>query len=708
MKLLIVESPGKIKKLQSFLSADWRVAASVGHIRDLPNDGYGLEPPDFKPVYEVLKPDVIAKLKGLIDQADEVYLASDPDREGEAIAWHLKDHFGLTSYKRVTYTAITKDDVEAGISSPRSIDMNLVAAQEARRALDRLVGYQVSLPLSRALAEPKMSAGRVQSPAVRLVVEREREIKAFVSTTHYGVELLFDAVENISDGWKAVWLPKEGWLAEDQEYILDKALADKVASVRALDVLSFEEKESSLAPPAPFTTSTLQQAASNALKFKPKKTMELAQKLYEGGHITYMRTDSPNLSESSIAEIRAYADAQGLPLPDKGRTWKSRDGAQEAHEAIRPTHMEEEEAGESADEKALYSLIRIRALASQLADAVFAVRIARMGADVDGKQAIFEARGRTLLKQGWKVLMASDASEDTDEEPDNTVPELKPSGKVVALNGVVSTKKTKPRPRFKEATLIRELEKRGIGRPATYAAILENILIRDYLRDEKGFLVPTQRGEKLVDALQPSFSFLDLEFTKSMEEALDDVACGKMAYTACMDTMHGKLMQELGAFKEKFIVPCPECGNREEFKYWYSKEKGWNHWSCKACGSSFENDQGRPGKKREKPTVTDFSCEKCGQPLRHMKGDRGKNGQPYDFFACSSKECGATFDNVDGKPVARKKELSEFKCKKCGKPLERKNTKTGGFWFGCSGYPTCKQRYWGNDDGTPNYDNPPK
>ena len=334
MKLLIVESPGKIKKLQSFLPAEWRVAASVGHVRDLPDEGYGLEPPDFRPVYQISpdKKDVVARLRMLAGEADEVYLASDPDREGEAIAWHLKDVLGLSACKRVTYTAITKDDVEAGIATPRDIDMALVHAQEARRALDRLVGYKVSGPLSRACSERRLSAGRVQSPAVRIVVDREQEIRTFVSTTHYGVELIFDRVENVAEGWNAVWLPKEGWLDEDNPYVLDKAVADRVAAVRNLDVLAFEEKEAATAPPAPFTTSSLQQAAGNALKFTPKKTMGLAQKLYEAGHITYMRTDSPNLSETAIAEIRAYADAQGLPLPPAPRTWKSKDGAQEAHE----------------------------------------------------------------------------------------------------------------------------------------------------------------------------------------------------------------------------------------------------------------------------------------------------------------------------------------------------------------------------------------
>ena len=662
MKLLIVESPGKIKKLQEFLGAEWRVAASFGHIRDLPEKGaYGLEPPNFKPIYEITEKGVSAvkKLKELAAQADEVYLASDPDREGEAISWHLKEVLGLTSYKRVTFNSITREAVEAAIASPRQIDMPLVHAQEARRALDRLVGY--SIPLAKALGEAGLSCGRVQSPTVRLVVDNDREIKAFVSTTHYGVELLFEQVENISDGWQASWLPKEGWLEEGHEYILDQAIAEKVSAVRTLEVLAFEDKESRAAPPAPFITSTLQQVANKALKFKAKRTMELAQKLYEGGHITYMRTDCPNLSASAIAEIRSYADAQGLPLPDKARTWKSKDGAQEAHEAIRPTHMEIEDVTLDADSisekdrsafirdaSALYRLIRLRALASQLADAVFAVRVARLGADVDGKQAIFEARGRTLLEKGWKQVMDADSEESEEAGSSNAVPELKPGASVVALQGRVSTKKTKPKARYTEATLIRDLEKRGIGRPATYAQILTNIMARQYLKEgEKGYLFPSATGEKLVDALVSSFRFMDLEFTRRMEDALDEVASGKMSYETCMNTMHSSLMGELSDFRKKYLVPCPECGNQEDFRLWYNKEKGWNHWHCKACGSSFANEQGRPGKKREKPALTDFPCEKCGQPLKHLKGE--KDGRAYDYFVCSADGCKGKGSAYDGR-----------------------------------------------------------
>ena len=277
----------------------------------------------------------LAKLAALVKKADTVILATDPDREGEAIAWHLADALKLKDFQRVTYSEITEKAVRAALASPRSLDMALVRAQEARRALDRLCGYSVSGPLS-SQAGAKLSAGRVQSPALRLLVEREREIKAFASTTHYSAELSFEQVDNITDGWKAAWTTKD-FLLEGQEYLLDKALAEKAAAIRSLEILDCQESESRAAPPAPFTTSSLQQAASNTLKFTPKKTMELAQRLYEAGALTYHRTDSQNLSQEAIEAIRSLAENAGWPLPDTPRTWKAKDGSQEAHEAVRPT-----------------------------------------------------------------------------------------------------------------------------------------------------------------------------------------------------------------------------------------------------------------------------------------------------------------------------------------------------------------------------------
>ena len=579
-KLLIVESPGKVKKLQGFLGSDWKVAASVGHVRDLPVKEIGIAPPEFILHYVPTDrgKEVLAKLAALVKKADGVFLATDPDREGEAIAWHLADALKLKGFQRVTFSEITEKAVRSALAAPRSLDMGLVKAQEARRALDRFCGYMVSGPLSSA-SGAKLSAGRVQSPALRLIVEREREIKGFVSTTHYGAELTFEQVDNITDGWKAAWVTKP-FLPEGQDCLTDKALAEKAAALRALDVLDYQESESRSAPPAPFTTSSLQQAASNALKYTPKKTMELAQRLYEAGAITYHRTDSPNLSQEAIEAIRSLAESTGWPLPDAPRTWKAKDGAQEAHEAIRPTHVDNADAGEWEDEKALYALIRLRALASQLADAVFAVRVLRLGADLDGKEAVFEARGRVLLDPGWKVLLQEDApDEEGGAEAENPVPAMKPGSKVLALAGKLLTKKTKPAPRFTDAALVRELEKLGIGRPSTYAAILDTIQSRGYAALEKRFLVPTPLGEKVIDALAGRFSFADYAFTSGMEQALDYIATGKAEYRTVVAGAHETLQGELAAFLKATGKTCPKCGKAMAHRVKPGKG-GYDFWGC--------------------------------------------------------------------------------------------------------------------------------
>ena len=578
-KLLIVESPGKVKKLQGFLGSEWKVAASVGHVRDLPVKEMGISAPDFILQYAPTDrgKEVLTKLAALVKKADGVILATDPDREGEAIAWHLADALKLKAFQRVTFSEITENAVRAALTSPRPLDMALVRAQEARRALDRFCGYLVSGPLS-SQAGAKLSAGRVQSPALRLVVEREREIKGFVSTTHYGVELAFEQVDNIAAGWKASWNTK-AFLPEGQEYLTDKGLAEKVAGMHSLEVLECQESESRSAPPAPFTTSSLQQAASNALKYSPKKTMELAQKLYEGGHITYMRTDSPNLAKEAIEAIRSLAEEKGWPLPDAPRTWKAKAGAQEAHEAIRPTHFEHASAGESDDEKALYALIRLRAIASQLADAVYAVRSLRLGAALDGKEAVFDSRGRTLVSPGWKVLLQEDQADEEEAEPENPVPFMNAGRNVLVLAGKVVTKKTKPAPRYTDAALVRELEKRGIGRPSTYAAILDTLQTRGYVITEKRFLVPTPLGEKVIDALAGRFSFADYDFTAGMEQALDDIAAGKAEYRSVVNLAYEKLHGELAVFIKATGKACPKCGKAMVHRVKPGKG-GYDFWGC--------------------------------------------------------------------------------------------------------------------------------
>lgn len=659
MKLMIVESPGKVKKILSFLGNDWQVMASVGHVRDLPVKDLGVRFTDFRPRYVPTDrgKSVLARLADAAKLADQVFLATDPDREGEAISWHLADALRLHGAQRVTFSEITSKAVQKALSEPRALDMNLVAAQEGRRVLDRLVGYMVSLPLSRVLGGKK-SAGRVQSPALRLVVEREREIRSFKTTTHYGVELLFDAIENINPGWKAVWKVKE-WLEPGQEFLLEKETATTVAKVRRVTIRSCQDSEARDAPPPPFITSTLQQAASNVLKLSPKQTMAAAQRLYEGGHITYMRTDSPNISEEAVAEIREYCRSRDWPVVATPRQWKSKAQAQEAHEAIRPTHIDVEEAGENATEQALYMLIRQRTLASQLEDAVFAVRTAELqGDDLQGRPTVFEAKGRTLIRPGWKVVAVVDqAAEDEETAPENSVPHLTAGSFLTVGDGKVVTHKTKPPIRYSEASLIKALEKRGIGRPSTYASILENIISRGYVRFEKRNLAATDDGEAVIDALCGRFTFLEYTFTAGLEAELDAIAAGQAGYLDVIRKMHGCLEGELGQFETQANTPCPDCG----------------------------------------------------KPLRHIIRKPGKNGQGgYDFWGCSGyPDCRASFSDHDGKPGSRVEKgetppLSAYTCPDCGKRLiHRVKEGSGGYNFwGCSGFPKCKN-VWDDDHGKP-------
>lgn len=656
MNILIVESPGKVRKIQGFLGSEFKVMASVGHVRDLPTKEVGVEPPDFYPKYIATDrgKEVLAKLTPVVKGAAAVYLATDPDREGEAIAWHLKEALQLKGALRVTYAEITEKAVKAALSNTRQIDTDLVAAQETRRVLDRLTGYIVSPALTDRLGRPKLSAGRVQSPALRLVVDREREIRAFKVVAHYGVELVFDSMGNITDGWKATWQPKHGWFVDEQEYFLDRSVAEQVAALRTLKVLDCQESESKSPPPPPFVTSTLQQAASSTLRFNPKRTMSLAQSLYEGGHITYMRTDSPNLSEEAIAAIRSWAAQHDFPLPPTSRKWKSKTGAQEAHEAIRPTHIEIEEAGDNENEQALYRLIRLRAIASQLEDALFAIRQVTLEGDVNGKPARFEARGRTLITPGWKALVATDQTEEEETEPDNRVPKQQPGQTATARESTVLDKKTRPPSRYTEASLIKELERRGIGRPSTYAAILDNITSRNYLMLDKRFLVPELLGEEVIDALTERFGFLDYDYTRKIEEDLDLIAEGKQSYLTVVSTAHAQLTREMEGFGGPKHA-CPECGKPLRHRI----QDTYDFWGCSGypdCRVAFDDDGGKPGAKREKKeqALSEFKCPKCKRPLIHRTGT-GKNNKPYDLYGCSGyPQCKASYSVKDGQPDFKK------------------------------------------------------
>jgi DNA topoisomerase-1 len=654
MNLIIVESPGKIKKIEAYAGSGFQVEACFGHIRDLPKgDGdLGVGPPDFRPRYVPTDrgKGAIAKLKALAKTAEQVYLATDPDREGEGIAWHLAEVLGLKNPLRISFNEITESAVKAAINNPRAIDQNLVYAQEGRRVLDRLFGFQVSTLVSSRLRRFGLSAGRVQSPALRLVVERERDINAFKVTGHFGVEIEFEAVENVKDGWKAHWNPKHGgWLEGDQEFFLDQAASEKIAALKSWTVASGQESESRQAPPAPFTTSSLQQAASNALKLDPKRTMELVQALYENSHITYMRTDSPNLSDEAIAEIRSLAAQNDWPVPAKPRKWASKDGAQEAHEAIRPTVFSAEEAGGNAEEKALYKLIRTRALASQLTEAVYSGLSVTLESELDGKKVVCEARGRTLVSPGWRVILSDgdQAAEPDEDVESNPIPKLREGSQPVVISGRVVNKKTRPPARFTQAALIKKLEDLGIGRPSTYASTMEHLVGKGYVKNDQRRLAPTPLGEQIIAALEGHFEFLDYGFTKDLEARLDEIAEGQADYQWVVGAANGLLDKEMAAFLQKFGLACPDCGR----PLFYSEKS--QSWLCPgyksgACSSRFYDDNGQPGPKKERkepPPLTDFKCSKCGRPLVRLTGAGAKGA--YDFYKCSAPDCRQTLSALE-------------------------------------------------------------
>jgi DNA topoisomerase-1 len=570
MKLMIVESPNKIKKIKGILDSlgespggtpgavlsggrgGWEVAASVGHIRDLPEKELGIAMPAYTPDYELTERgrDVVQRLKSLAARADQVYLATDPDREGEAISWHLKEVLKLRRYQRVTFDAVTTAVIAKALSQPRQIDDHLVQAQEARRVLDRLVGYQVSPVLSRQTGRRGLSAGRVQSPAVRLVVDREREIEAFRETKHFGAEVSFD-----SNAWRAQW-ETAPFLPKGEKYLMDQSLAERAARCREFRVDASENKHATQAPPPPFTTSTMLQAASVSLGLKPDVTAQLAQKLFDAGLITYHRTDSQNFSAEALKEVREFAAKRGLPLPASARNWKARGGAQEAHEAIRPTHFADEQAGEDRLQQALYRLIWMRAVASQLADAEYSVNTLRLaalgetGAAPDGRRFTFKAVGRTLIAPGWMSLTAKDEAEEDEPAREGDggcgkVPLLPVGTAARAESGRVLNKKTQPPSRYTQASLIKKLESIGIGRPSTYSAILKNVLTRGYLAEDKKFLIPTELGCLVVDTLEPRFRFLDYAFTRDLEQQLDDIAEGKAEYRDVVAGADAQLQKEL-------------------------------------------------------------------------------------------------------------------------------------------------------------------
>ena len=564
-RLLIVESPTKARTIGKYLGKDYEVLASVGHVRDLPKsnkDAVDIED-GFVPRYVVPaeKREVIEKIEKAAAKVgpDEIYLATDPDREGEAIAWHIQQVAGLKKPKRVVFHEITKSAIEEALAHPRLIDQNLRQAQEARRVLDRIVGYDLSGLIWKKVRYG-LSAGRVQSPALRILAEREREIKKFIPETYFVLSADF---KSKNGDFPAICVEEPKTQAEADRIV-------ELGKKAAWSVESLSERAEERNPRPPFTTSTLQQVASTRLGFSPSRTMRAAQKLYEAGHITYMRTDSVNLAQEAVTKMASVVEKQFGKDYLHVRTYKTTSkNAQEAHEAVRPTDSSIARAGATPDEERLYDLIRIRALASQMSSAK--IMRTTIAAKADADIPNFNANGSRVLFPGWLALDTRARGEDVE------LPKIA-DGDPLTLKDLIShEKQTEPPKRYTEAGLIKELEKRGIGRPSTYASIMKTIQDRGYVVKEARALVPTATGMVVSGWLEENFAeYVSDTFTASMENELDEIARGERGYEATMKAFYGPF-QKAVLSKEKLPkatslgdappeFTCPICGSPMEYK----------------------------------------------------------------------------------------------------------------------------------------------
>ncbi len=574
MKLLIVESPAKAKTIEKYLDGEYTVRASVGHVRDLPKSNkLAIDiPGGYVPHYEISagKEKVIAEIKSLAKDATEIILATDPDREGEAIAWHISELLNSKSekrnpkmnIKRATYTEITKEAIIEALKNPRDIDQNLRKAQEARRVLDRLVGYDLSGIIWKKVRYG-LSAGRVQSPALRIIMEREREIRAFKPEDYFVITANFEDKEN-----------KSKLLLTCEEEPKTKLDAEKIVAKSEggnWTIIDIEKTSVKRSPKAPFSTSTIQQTASTRLGFSPSNTMRIAQKLYEAGHITYMRTDSTNLSETALSAIEQTVKKEfGASYYEKRIFATKSKNAQEAHEAIRPAHFEKEVAGNSDDEKKLYSLIWTRAVASQMKDAQLSRT--KIIANIESKDIPnFATVGSVISYDGWLKCDPKSAGED------NILPEVSKDDALKLLDINTEAKQTTPPNRFTEAGLVKELEKRGIGRPSTYASIIKTLEDREYVTKENKALKPTDTGDVVSSFLEDNFGeYINDTFTAGMEDKLDDIANGDAEYAATLKSFYEPLHKDikekekldkatnLGDADAKYV--CPKCGGKMTIK----------------------------------------------------------------------------------------------------------------------------------------------
>ena len=642
--LVIVESPSKAKTIGKFLGSRYKVIASVGHVRDLPKSKLGIDiEDDFEPQYINIrgKGDVIKELKKEAKKATSVYLATDPDREGEAISWHLATLLGIDKDTpcRIVFNEITKKAIKEAIKHPRTIDISLVDAQQARRVLDRLVGYQIS-PILWSKVRRGLSAGRVQSAALKIICDREREIQAFVPEEFWTIMAQF----NKEKPFTAKLVTKDGKKitvrSKDEN---DRILNDLKKG--PFTIQKVEEKDRTRKAAPPFTTSSLQQDASNKINFTTRKTMMIAQQLYEGveikgmgtvGLVSYIRTDSVRISAEAREAAKEYITDH---LGDKyygGTVYSNRKkDVQDAHEAIRPSHVELDpesiKSQLSRDQYQLYRLIWRRFMASQMAPAVFKA----VSAEIDNQGYGFRATGSKLLFDGFLKLYDNAKN----EEENKWLPDLTEGEELIPEKITGEQNFTQPPARFTEASLVRDLEEKDIGRPSTYAPIVATLGDRKYIRKEKKSLVPTDLGFTVTDLLADYFhEIVDAGFTAGMEEKLDDIEVKGVRWKSVIEDFYKDFEKELTRANEEIEKMEPEV------------------------------------------QLTGEVCEKCGKPMAI------KHGRFGDFIACTGyPECRNTH------PIVRK---TGVKCPDCGKDILEKRSRRGRVFYGCSGYPDCTRVFW--------------
>lgn len=678
MKLLIVESPAKAKTISKYLDGKYTVKASVGHIRDLPKSNkkaIDIEA-GFVPHYEISKDKekVVSEIKSLAKKAEEILLATDPDREGEAIAWHIKEAVGLKNPKRVVFHEITKDAVKEAIEHPRDIDENLRRAQEARRVLDRLVGYDLSGLIWKKVRYG-LSAGRVQSPALRIIMEREREIRTFIPEKFWTITADVSAKNGMGEKFTLI-CSKEPREEKEAERIL------KIGKKEIWKVKDINETETKRSPRAPFITSTLQQSASSRFGFTPSRTMSIAQKLYEAGLITYMRTDSVNLSQVALKQIYGLVEKKyGKEYLTPRVYSKKSKNAQEAHEAIRPTNMLNESDGINDEQQKLYRLIWQRTVSSQMSDAK--VTRTKIIAEV-GKGEIpnFFINGSRIIFDGW--LKADPASRGEDVE----LPKVS-LGEILKLIEMRSEgKQTEPPTRYSEAGLIKELEKRGIGRPSTYASIIKTLEDRGYVEKISKALHPTDTGDVVSSFLEGNFpNYISDSFTARMEDDLDDIASGKIGYEKTLSDFYKPFSKDVKS-KDKIekinnlgeadpSMKCPTCKGSMIIKL----GKTGKFLSC----AKFPDCSGArkiTGEEMEGPKETGEVCSECKKG-KLVERD-GKFGR---FISCNNyPKCKYIKKDAE----LEKQNSTGVLCPVCKDGMMTERRGRFGTFYSCSNYPKCK------------------